>query len=118
MIPVTVGRGRKVHDIDADHGIRPTTLEGLAALEPVQPDGVVSYGSQTHPADGTAGMVITTAKQARSLGVDGPFGQVLASGFARVDAETINPYGCSLIYGHPHGSTGARGIVELLHALA
>jgi len=65
MIPVTVGRGRKVHDIDADHGIRPTTLEGLAALEPVQPDGVVSYGSQTHPADGTAGMVITTAKQAR-----------------------------------------------------
>jgi acetyl-CoA acetyltransferase family protein len=167
MIPVTVGRGRKVQDIDADHGIRPTTLEGLAALEPVQPDGVVSYGSQTHPADGTAGMVITTAKQARSLGVDGPLGQVLASGFARVDpgtmpkapvpaahaalqdagldysdidvikthnpfvvndlwfaketgvdAETINPYGCSLIYGHPQGPTGARGIVELLHALA
>jgi acetyl-CoA acetyltransferase len=40
--------------------------------------------------------------------------------FARetgVDAEAMNPYGCSLIYGHPQGPTGARGIVELLHAL-
>jgi acetyl-CoA acetyltransferase len=29
----------------------------------------------------------------------------------------MNPYGCSLIYGHPQGPTGARGIVELIHAL-
>jgi len=26
-------------------------------------------------------------------------------------------YGCSLIYGHPQGPTGARGVVELLYAL-
>ena len=40
--------------------------------------------------------------------------------FARetgVDARAVNPYGCSLIYGHPQGPTGARGIVELIHAL-
>jgi acetyl-CoA acetyltransferase len=40
--------------------------------------------------------------------------------FARetgVDADTVNPYGCSLIYGHPQGPTGARGIIELLHTL-
>ena len=40
--------------------------------------------------------------------------------FARetgVDADAMNPYGCSLIYGHPQGPTGARGIVELLWAL-
>ena len=40
--------------------------------------------------------------------------------FARetgVDPDAINPYGCSLIYGHPQGPTGARGIVELIHAL-
>jgi acetyl-CoA C-acetyltransferase len=29
----------------------------------------------------------------------------------------MNPFGCSLIYGHPQGPTGARGIVELIWAL-
>jgi acetyl-CoA acetyltransferase len=31
--------------------------------------------------------------------------------------EKMNPLGCSLIYGHPQGPTGMRGIVELVHAL-
>ena len=29
----------------------------------------------------------------------------------------MNAYGCSLVYGHPQGPTGARLIVELLHTL-
>jgi hypothetical protein len=29
----------------------------------------------------------------------------------------MNSYGCSLVYGHPQGPTGARLIVELLHTL-
>jgi acetyl-CoA acetyltransferase len=29
----------------------------------------------------------------------------------------MNPFGCSLIYGHPQGPTGMRGIVELVQAL-
>ena len=40
--------------------------------------------------------------------------------FARetgVDPERMNPYGCSLVYGHPQGPTGTRAIVELMHAL-
>ena len=37
-----------------------------------------------------------------------------SSGFA---LERMNPHGCSLIYGHPQGPTGLRGIVELVHAL-
>jgi acetyl-CoA acetyltransferase len=40
--------------------------------------------------------------------------------FARetgADAEAMNPYGCSLIYGHPQGPTGARGLIELMWAL-
>jgi acetyl-CoA acetyltransferase family protein len=166
MIPITVGSGRRASELDGDFGVRPTTIEGLSGLQPVQPDGVVSYGSQTHPADGAAGVVITTEQQARDLGVDGPFAKVLASGFARVepgtmpkapvpaaraalndagldfadldivkthnpfavndlwfaretgvDLDAMNPYGCSLIYGHPQGPTGARAIVELIHAL-
>jgi acetyl-CoA acetyltransferase family protein len=166
MVPITVGRGRHAAEIDADHGIRPATADGLGALRPVRTDGVVSYGSQTHPADGTAGIVVTTPAQARELGVEGPLARLLSSGFARVgaglmpkapvpaahaalddaglditeidvikthnpfvvndlwfaretgvDAEALNPYGCSLIYGHPQGPTGARGIVELIHTL-
>jgi acetyl-CoA acetyltransferase len=31
--------------------------------------------------------------------------------------EQMNPLGCSLIYGHPQGPTGMRGIVELVHSL-
>jgi acetyl-CoA C-acetyltransferase len=166
MVPVTVGSGRRASEIDADFGIRPATIDGLSSLKPVQPDGVVTYGSQTHPADGAAGAIVTTDRQARELGVDGPFAKVLASGFARVppgtmpkapvpaaraalhdagldiadvdilkthnpfavndlwfaretgvDLDAMNPYGCSLIYGHPQGPTGARGVVELIHAL-
>jgi acetyl-CoA acetyltransferase len=166
MVPITVGRGRRASEVDSDEGVRPVTLEGLEGLAPVRPEGVVSYGSQTHPADGTAGLVVTSAAQARELGVEGPLARVLASGFARVgagmmpkapvpaaraalgdagleisdidvikshnpfvvndlwfaqemgvDPLELNPYGCSLIYGHPQGPTGARGIVELMHAL-
>ena len=29
----------------------------------------------------------------------------------------MNPFGCSLVYGHPQGPTGLRGIVELVEAL-
>ena len=166
MVPITVGRGRRASEVERDEGVRPVTQDGLEALAPVRPEGVVSYGSQTHPADGTAGLVVTTEAQARELGVEGPLARVLASGFARVgagmmpkapvpaaraalgdagleisdidvikshnpfvvndlwfaqemgvDPLELNPYGCSLIYGHPQGPTGARGIVELMHAL-
>src|SRR5215472_17642589 len=45
--------GRKViATVDDDEGITPTTAEGLARLKPVQEGGSVTYGSQTHPADG------------------------------------------------------------------
>lgn len=34
-----------------------------------------------------------------------------------VPLDRMNPHGCSLVYGHPQGPTGARLIVELLHTL-
>ena len=36
------------------------------------------------------------------------------TGFA---LDEMNPFGCSLVYGHPQGPTGLRGIVELVEAL-
>jgi acetyl-CoA acetyltransferase len=161
MIPIEAGSKRKPLSIDEDWGVRPAPLDALSALPAVAPDGVVSYGSQTHPADGCAGLIVTSPDRA-----GGPAARVLATGFARVkagempkapvpaaaaalddaglalakidvikthnpfavndlwfaretgaDLEAMNPFGCSLIYGHPQGPTGARGLIELLWAL-
>ena len=159
MVPITAGSKRKPVKIDADWGIRPAPLDTLEALPAVDEGGVVSYGSQTHPADGCAGLIVTTRP-------GGPAARILASGFARVapgempkapvpaaaaalddaglalaeidvikthnpfavndlwfaretgaDVESLNPFGCSLIYGHPQAPTGARGLIELIWAL-
>ena len=161
MVPITAGSKRKPVEVAEDWGVRPAPLEALSALPAVEERGVVSYGSQTHPADGCAGLVVRSA-----AGVDGPFARILSTGFARVgrglmpkapvpaaraalddagldladmdvikthnpfavndlwfaretgaDVEAMNPFGCSLIYGHPQGPTGARGLIELMWAL-
>jgi acetyl-CoA acetyltransferase family protein len=165
MVAVHVPSRKQTVVVDADTGIHPTTSEGLAKLAPVQPDGVITYGTQTHPADAAAGVVVTTEQRARDLSPDG-VARVLGTGWARVEkaempkaavpaaqnalraadldiadvdvvtthnpfavndvwfsqqtgfpAERMNPYGCSLIYGHPHSATGMRAITELIEAL-
>lgn len=166
MVPVRIP-GRKADTfLEEDYGIFPTTAEGLAALKAGQDGGVVTFGSQTHPADGAAGIVVATEERAREIGQDGVSVQILSTGFSRADPgfmpkapvgaarraladadvdisqvdimtshnpfavndlwfsretgyplEKMNPYGSSLIYGHPQGPTGARSIAELIQAL-
>ncbi len=165
MVPVAVPVGRKeTRLLEEDEGVYDTTAEGLAALKPVLPDGVVSFGTQTHPADGCAGLVVTTVERARQLGQG--IARVLGSGVSRVEKahmpkapvpaaqraldaaglgiadvdvvtthnpfavndlyfsrqtgfslEAMNPYGCSLVYGHPQAPTGMRLLVELIETL-
>jgi acetyl-CoA acetyltransferase len=51
--------GRKVlATVRGDEGVFPTTAEGLGRLKPVQEGGSVTFGTQTHPADGNAGMIV------------------------------------------------------------
>ncbi|ADG73210.1 Acetyl-CoA C-acetyltransferase [Cellulomonas flavigena DSM 20109] len=165
-VPVRIPRRRGEDWLEQDHGVFPTTAEGLARLRPVQEGGVVTYGAQTHPADGCAGVVVASGDRARELGRGGVTAQVLATGFARAEPaympkapvpaalralwdaglriedvdvvtthnpfavndlwfaeqtgfplERMNPYGSSLVYGHPQGPTGARAVTELVHAL-
>jgi acetyl-CoA acetyltransferase len=59
-----------VAGVTDDEGMRVRTAESLAEMTPVRPDGTVTAGSQTHPADGNAGMVITTRAKARELSSD------------------------------------------------
>ena len=64
-IEVTDKSGRKILEtVNGDEGIYPTTLEKLQNLKSVLPNGTVSYGSQTHPADGNCGIIITTQDKA------------------------------------------------------
>ena len=80
-------RGRKVlARLVGDEGIHATTAQGLAQLQPVLPDGTVTYGGQTHPADGNAALVLATEARARELSADrGICIRVLSFGQARVE---------------------------------
>lgn len=160
-------RGGETVAVEEDEGVHATTAEGLRALQPLAGDGVVTFGSQTHPADGTAGVLVTTQARAQRLGRDGGFARVLGYGTSRVEKarmpkapvpaaraaldaagltfddidvvtthnpfavndlwleretgiplDRMNPYGCSLVYGHPQAPTGARALTELIEALA
>ena len=56
--------------IEGDEGVSQSTPEGLAKLRPVLEGGTVTYGAQTHPADGNAALVVTTRDRARELASD------------------------------------------------
>ena len=154
--------------LQADEGVSRSTADGLAALKPVLAGGSVTYGAQTHPADGNAGIVVTTPERARELARDPAIGvRLLGFGSARVelahmpeasapaaqralaqaglsigemaivkthnpfavndlvfaritgvDVTAMNPYGCSLVWGHPQAPMGTRAIIELIEELA
>jgi len=72
ITPVEINpSGRKVvGTLEDDEGIFPTTAEGLARLKPVVPDGTITFGGQTYPADGNAGMVVTGRDKAAELSRD------------------------------------------------
>jgi acetyl-CoA acetyltransferase family protein len=69
-----------------DEGVFATTAEGLAGLKPVLADGTVTFGSQTHPADGNVGLVLTTPDRARELSSD-PSIRVRVRGFGQARAD-------------------------------
>ncbi|CAB5088169.1 3-ketoacyl-CoA thiolase (EC @ Acetyl-CoA acetyltransferase (EC [Olavius algarvensis associated proteobacterium Delta 3] len=71
MFPVEIQVSRKkTISVEADEGVMETTAEGLARLRPVLPDGAHTFGSQTHPADGNIGMLVTTRERAKELSSD------------------------------------------------
>jgi acetyl-CoA acetyltransferase len=86
MFPVEVKVSKKQTVMfEADEGVMETTAEGLAKLRPVLPDGVLTFGAQTHPADGNCGITVTTRDKAKELSADPNIEvQVLSYGYARV----------------------------------
>ena len=58
---------RTVATMTGDEGVFETTRDGLNTLKPVVPGGTVTFGSQTHPADGNTAMIVTTREKAREM---------------------------------------------------
>jgi acetyl-CoA acetyltransferase len=107
MQPVEIAVSKKKTIlVTEDEGIIPSTKEGLAGLKPTIPGGVLSFGAQTHPADGNAGVLVTTQEKARQLSADDKVTiQVIAYGFAR-EKKGIHAGGPGA--GHPHGPEKRR----------
>jgi acetyl-CoA acetyltransferase len=86
-VEIKDARGKKVvATVSGDQGVFPTTAAGLAGLRPVAEGGTVTFGTQTHPADGNAAMLLTSSRdRARSLSPNGAVDvQLLSYGQARV----------------------------------
>jgi acetyl-CoA acetyltransferase len=72
--------------LTGDEGVFPTTAEGLAKLRPVQEGGVITFGNQTHPADGNAAAILCSSDRAAELSSDASIKvEVLGFGQARDD---------------------------------
>jgi acetyl-CoA acetyltransferase len=163
LFPVEVKAGKnKTLRVEKDEGIMETTASGLAGLKPVIPEGVHTFGSQTHPADGNAAVIVTTRERAKELSADPEVEiQLLSYGYGRakkgfmamatapaarmalaragiaadqvktvkthnpfaandiylakelrLDINTMNNYGSTIVYGHPQAPTAARNIME------
>ncbi|MDA1099031.1 MAG: thiolase family protein [Proteobacteria bacterium] len=81
------GRFRKtVTTLTSDEGVVEASAEGLAKLKPVKADGVITFGGQTHPADGSVGLLVTTAEGARRHASD-PSIQIRLLGFGQSRTE-------------------------------
>jgi len=85
MYPVMVQLSKKkTIMLEEDEGIMESTAEGLAKLRPVLPDGVLTFGAQTHPADGNCALTVTTREKAKELSADPDVEiQVVSYGYSR-----------------------------------
>ena len=55
--------------VDTDQGLRETTLEGLAGLKPVLPDGLHTAGTSSQISDGASAVLIMDSDRASALGL-------------------------------------------------
>jgi acetyl-CoA C-acetyltransferase len=70
--PVLDGEGKPTGEsrvVDRDGGLRETTLEALAGLKPVLPDGLHTAGTASQISDGAAAVLLVDEARARELGL-------------------------------------------------
>jgi len=72
--------------LEGDEGVFATSAEKLAKLKPVAPGGTVTFGGQTHPADGNVGLIMTSPERAAELSSN-PKIRIRLRGFAQHRAD-------------------------------
>lgn len=80
------GFKKNIAVLQGDEGVSRSTVEGLGKLSPVTQGGTVTYGGQTHPADGNAAIIVTTRENARELSTN-PGIAVRLKGFGAARTE-------------------------------
>jgi acetyl-CoA C-acetyltransferase len=78
--PVLAGDGKPTGEsrfVDKDGGLRETSMEALAGLKPVLPDGLHTAGTSSQISDGAAAVLLVDEARARELGLR-PRARILA----------------------------------------
>jgi acetyl-CoA C-acetyltransferase len=89
IVPVEIRKKKEVVVFDTDEGPRPgSTIEGLAKLRPLNPDGVVTAGNASGINDGAAAIVVMSEEKAKELGVK-PMATFVAGALAGVRPEVM-----------------------------
>ncbi len=89
---------KTAEEIGGDQGVFASTAEGLEKLKPIIEGGTVTFGGQTHPADGNAAMIITRRDAARELATDAAIRiRILSAGQTRAELGYMPeaPYGAA-----------------------
>ncbi len=70
IVPVTVKKKKETVEFKVDEGPRPgSSMEGLAKLRTINPDGFVTAGNASGINDGAAAIVVMSEEKAKELGV-------------------------------------------------
>ncbi|MFS2291532.1 MAG: steroid 3-ketoacyl-CoA thiolase [Actinomadura sp.] len=59
----------ETREVTRDQGLRETTVDGLAALKPVLPDGLHTAGTSSQISDGAAAVLLMSEEKAKALGL-------------------------------------------------
>ena len=89
-VPVPQGKGDPVLFDTDETPRRDTTLEKLAKLRPVYPDGVCTAGNSSSENDGAAALVLMSEMKARELGVE-PLVYFRSCGISATDPTLTYP---------------------------
>jgi acetyl-CoA C-acetyltransferase len=91
IVPVTVpadapADGERV--VDRDEGLRATTMDSLAGLSPVLPDGIHTAGTASQISDGASAVLVMSERRAAELG-QRPRARIADSMLVGVDPVTM-----------------------------
>lgn len=70
--------------VSRDQGLRDTTAEALAKLNPVIPDGVHTAGNSSQISDGAVALLVCSGEKAHALGIK-PLGRLVSSAWSGCD---------------------------------